>query len=38
VHARKSWVEEFLTRYCNQPNARMELRSGTPGEHILDVA
>jgi nucleotide-binding universal stress UspA family protein len=37
VHARKSWVDEFLSRFCDQPNVRMELRSGTPGEHILDV-
>ena len=38
VHARTSWVSEFLNRYCHQPNVRMELRSGTPGERILDVA
>jgi len=38
VHARQSWVEEFLRRYCNQPDVRMELRSGRAGEHILDVA
>jgi nucleotide-binding universal stress UspA family protein len=38
VHARQSWVEEFLRRYCDQPEVRMELRSGSPGEHILDVA
>jgi nucleotide-binding universal stress UspA family protein len=38
VHARQSWVEEFLRRYCNHPDVRMELRSGSAGEHILDVA
>ena len=38
VHARKSWDEEFLARFCAQPDARLELRSGTPGESILDVA
>lgn len=38
VHARKSWDEEFLARFCNEPNARLELRSGSPGDNILDVA
>ena len=38
VHARESWVEEFWSRYCNAPNARMELRSGTPGEGVVEVA
>ncbi|HVS68481.1 MAG TPA: universal stress protein [Mycobacteriales bacterium] len=38
VHARESWVGEFLHRYCDQPNVRMELRSGAAGEHIIDVA
>lgn len=38
VHARRSWEEQFLSRYCRQPGARLELRSGNPGEQILDVA
>lgn len=38
VHARESWIEEFLSRYCDSPNVRMELRSGTPGESVVDVA
>jgi len=38
VHARKSWDEEFLARYCHQPDARLELRTGSPGASILDVA
>jgi nucleotide-binding universal stress UspA family protein len=38
VHARKSWDEEFLARYCNHPDARLELRTGSPGPSILDVA
>ncbi len=38
AHARKSWDKEFLARYCNQPNARLELRTGRPGASILDVA
>ncbi|HTY72090.1 MAG TPA: universal stress protein [Actinomycetes bacterium] len=38
VHARRSWGEEFLARYCDQPGARVELRAGVTGEHIRDVA
>ena len=38
AHARKSWDEEFLARYCHHPDARLEVRSGSPGENILDVA
>ncbi len=38
VHARKSWGEAFLARYWSQPDVRIELRVGNPGEHILDVA
>jgi len=37
-HARKSWTDEFLARFCDRPNTRMEVRSGTPGESIVDVA
>lgn len=38
VHAQESWVDEFLYRYCNQPDIRVELRSGSPGAHTVDVA
>ena len=38
VHARKVWSEEFLARYCDQPDARVELRVGSPGELIQKVA
>jgi nucleotide-binding universal stress UspA family protein len=38
AHARRSWDEEFLARYCHQPEVRLELRSGSPGENIVDVA
>jgi hypothetical protein len=38
AHARKSWDEEFLARHCNHPDARLELRTGSPGESIVDVA
>lgn len=38
VHARKSWAEEFLARFCDRPNARLELRSGPPGTNVVDVA
>ena len=29
---------EFLARYCDHPGVRLQLRSGVPGEHVLDVA
>lgn len=38
AHARNSWDKEFLGRYCDHPDARLELRNGSPGESILDVA
>jgi hypothetical protein len=37
-HADQVWQSEFLARYCDRPGARMQWRSGTPGEHVLDVA
>jgi nucleotide-binding universal stress UspA family protein len=37
-HARKCWADEFLARFLDRPNTRMEVRSGTPGESIVDVA
>jgi nucleotide-binding universal stress UspA family protein len=38
VHAARSWSEEFLARFCDLPDAHVELRSGVAGEQILDVA
>jgi Universal stress protein family len=38
AHARRAWEEEFMTRFCAQPGARLELRSGTAGQQVLDVA
>jgi hypothetical protein len=37
-HADQVWQSEFLARYCDRPGVRMQWRSGTPGEHVLDVA
>jgi nucleotide-binding universal stress UspA family protein len=33
-----AWGEEFLARWCPTPGARLELRAGRPGGHVLDVA
>jgi nucleotide-binding universal stress UspA family protein len=38
AHAGRSWSEEFLARFCDLPEARIELRGGLPGERVLDVA
>lgn len=38
AHAQSSWEREFRARYCDVPNARVELRSGAPGVRIVDVA
>jgi nucleotide-binding universal stress UspA family protein len=38
AHARRAWEEEFMTRFCAQPGARLELRSGTAGQQVVDVA
>ena len=38
AHEGRAWAEEFLARYCAQPGARLELRSGPAAEHVLDVA
>lgn len=38
AHAEQAWQDEFLARYCDHPGVRLQLRSGVPGEHILDVA
>jgi nucleotide-binding universal stress UspA family protein len=37
-HADRVWQHEFLARFCDRPGVRMQWRSGTPGEHVLDVA
>lgn len=38
AYAGQTWAEEFLARYLAQPSARMELRTGTVVEHVLQVA
>ena len=38
AHARRAWEDEFMTRFCAQPGARLELRSGTAGQQVVDVA
>ena len=38
AHAEQAWQSEFLARYCDHPGVRLQLRSGVPGEHVLDVA
>ena len=38
AHAGHTWAQEFLARYCAQPGARMELRTGAAAEHVLKVA
>jgi nucleotide-binding universal stress UspA family protein len=37
-HADQVWQREFLARYCDRPGARMQWRTGSPDEHVLDVA
>ena len=38
AHAYRAWLDEFVSR-CGAPrNARVELRSGSPGEHVVAVA
>lgn len=38
AHAGRAWGNEFLARFCDEPGARIELRSGVPGERVVDVA
>lgn len=38
AHAEQAWQDEFLARYCDQPGVRLQVRTGVPGEHVLDVA
>jgi nucleotide-binding universal stress UspA family protein len=37
-HAERAWQAEFIARYCRESGVRLRLRSGEPGEHVLDVA
>jgi nucleotide-binding universal stress UspA family protein len=39
-HETATWMEEFLRRYCPiaPQGVRFELRTGRPGEHVVDVA
>jgi nucleotide-binding universal stress UspA family protein len=38
AHAHRAWTEEFLARNRLPPGARVELRTGVAGEHVVDVA
>jgi nucleotide-binding universal stress UspA family protein len=38
AHAASAFTAEFLARNVPPTGARLELRSGSPGEHIVDVA
>ncbi len=38
AHAHQAWTEEFLARNAAAAGARLELRSGSPGEQVVDVA
>jgi nucleotide-binding universal stress UspA family protein len=38
AHARRCWEEEFRARFRAPVNARIELRSGIPGDHVVKVA
>ena len=39
-HETDAWMAEFLRRYCPvaPEGVRLELRTGRPGEHVVDVA
>ena len=38
AHAYEAWVDEFRSRSTAPRSARLELRSGTPGERVVNVA
>jgi nucleotide-binding universal stress UspA family protein len=38
AHAENSWGEEFLTRHGRHRDSRLELRSGSPRDEVLDAA
>lgn len=38
AHAQDIWESEFRSRFCAADEARITLRSGRPGEHVLAVA
>lgn len=38
AYAPRTWAEEFLSRHVSAENARMEIRAGTPGQQVVDVA
>ncbi|MGY2062970.1 universal stress protein, partial [Nocardia gipuzkoensis] len=42
AHARPVWEQEFLARYCTPhfpgTTPTLTLRSGSPGEHVVDLA
>ncbi len=38
AHAAPAFAAEFLARHVAAPGARLELRAGSPAEHVVDVA
>jgi hypothetical protein len=38
AHARDCWEREFRARYCPQPGARLQLRTGVAGDQVVTVA
>lgn len=38
AHARAGWEDEFMARFCPRSQGTLHLRSGVPGEHVVDVA
>lgn len=37
-HAAESWGREFSARHLTGPDSRLELRTGSPGSRVVDVA
>lgn len=38
AHAEHAWASEFLSRFCGEPGAHVEIRTGAPGHEVLVVA
>ncbi len=38
AHALQAWSEEFLSRHVAAPGVRLEVRTGVPGDNVVDVA
>jgi hypothetical protein len=37
-HEVDAWTDEFVRRYCHGLDVRLEVRTGTPAQHVLAVA